>query len=123
MDDFADTIKALRGLRGIDLAKVGVSAESIKFRHTREGHLLVKLGKSKGSEVVEGKLSIAISSALGNQVSTVSQFGRNVEIEVVDIDTAVDKAELLSAVFEAIRYIYEDPAAKSDRDLVIITGL
>lgn len=120
---YADTVRALRGPGGVDLADAGVNAESIKLRRTRDGHLLVELPKSKDAEAAAGRLGTEISTKLGERVGAVAQLGSFVEMEVVDIDAAADRAEVLAAVRSAIPGDQEDPIVKSERDSVSITGL
>lgn len=100
-----------------------MGAESIKLRRTHDGHLLVKLPKNKGAEAGAGKLGSAISSKLSENVGAVSKLGSSVDIEVVDIDVAADRAEVLAVVRAAIPGDQEDPRTKSQRDSVSITGL
>lgn len=69
---YTDTVKALLGPNWVNLEEVGVSSKSVKCRRTRDGYLLVEVGKGKGTEVAVFKLEVAYSAKLGSNMGVVS---------------------------------------------------
>lgn len=80
------------------------------MRKSRDGHLLVELAKGARSEEAAGKFGAAIHKELG-----VAQLGVFTELEIVDIDAAATKEEVLEAVRSVIPGDSSNPAVLSER--------
>jgi len=118
---YADTVRDLRTTSGLNPVDLGVKVKSM--RRTREGHVLLELAKGAESQVAAGKLTEAISVKLGSGVGTVTQLGKTTEMEVVDIDAAADKEEVLKALQAAIPGDPDDARVASERQAIRVTGL
>jgi len=118
---YADTVRAIRQNSEINLAELG--AQVTGMRKTRDGQLLVELGKGAGSVVAAQKLSSAIATRLGDAVGGVSQLSQYAVVEIVDLDAVATKDEVLSALRAAIPGPEDDQAAICERQAMQITGL
>jgi|UniRef100_A0A2S2QXW4 hypothetical protein len=101
---YADTVRAIRQNREINLAELG--AQLTGMCKTRDDHLLVELGKGAGSVVAAQKLSSAIG---------VSQLSQYAVVEIVDLDAVATKDEVLLALRAAIPGTEDDQAAICER--------
>lgn len=118
---YADTVRALRGSGELDPSDYGARVSSM--RQTREGHLLLELVRGAKSESAADKLRTAIMEKFGDRVGNVAKLGYSTVMEVVGIDAAATKEEILAAVRSAIPGDPNDPAVIIERDAIALTGL
>lgn len=118
---YADTVRALRSTSGISPEKVGAKVKVVRM--TREGHVLLELTQGAASHAAATKLKDEIVAKLGSNVGAVTQLGQVVEVEVVDIDAAADREEVLSALQAAVPGGDDDLAVISERRAIEVTGL
>jgi hypothetical protein len=116
---YADTVKAVRSSSGISPEKIGAKVNTM--RQTKDGHLIIELTKGLASQAAASKLSEAITSNLGDRVGQVVRLGTKTEVEILDLDAAVQKEEVLAALRGAVQG--EDATALSERDNIQVTGL
>lgn len=83
----------------------------------------MELSKGEKSEAMAKKFKAALLAKLEDFTGGVSQLGHSIEIKIVDIDVATNKAEVLTAVRAVIFGAKNDEIAVSQRDAVYITGL
>lgn len=97
---YTDTMRDLRMMSGLNPGDLGATVTTV--RRTREGHVLLELTKGAKSQVVAGKLSEAISAKLEGSDGAVTQLDQAMEVEVVDIDEAANREEVLKVLRAAV---------------------
>lgn len=95
---YEDALKRVRN-SGVDPAVFSVTMRAM--RKTKNGDLIVYLGKSAKSISAAEPLRRALVEKLGEHVSAVSNLGTLVEMEGVDIDSVATKDEVLKAIVKA----------------------
>lgn len=118
---YVDTVRDLRTTSGLKPDDYGATVKAVK--KTRERHVLLELTKGAESQAAAGRLTEAISAKLGGSVGAVTQLDQVVEIEVVDIDVAADRNEVLEALKAAVLGGPDDAATNSERQAIQVTQL
>jgi hypothetical protein len=118
---YDDTVRQVRQ-SGVDPEALGAKISAM--RRTRNGDLLVDLGKSKASRAALEPLRKALVEKIGSQVGPVSKLGAYLEVEVVDIDSVADREEVLRAVRKALSETNkDDDTALASISEITVTGL
>lgn len=116
---YAETVRAIKNV--VNPAVLGVNIS--KMRMTREGHLLLEVKDGDDSVKKAEVLKEAVVNLASDHVSAVAQLGGRAEVEILDLDPAVDEKDVRTALQGAILNRSEDPSAASSVASVEITGL
>lgn len=114
---YADTVRALRASGAVDSENIATVAG---VRRTREGHVLVEQKRGPGAEDAAVTLRRKLTENLGNSVGPITADGHTTEIEIVDLDAAATREEILTALTKAAA----DNGASSEMcSAISVTGL
>lgn len=98
-------------------------AKITAMRRTRAGDLLIEFGRGKAANLAADRIRTMITDNSDEDAGSVVRLSPTALIEVVDIDAAATKEEVLTAIQSEVKGAADDLVASMNRKDIRLTGL